>query len=90
MENQILLNCFTRRCKWAHFVIRVDNCVTFGVKQYSTRSIQFPPKLLIDEQLVTPVQNGESSKCPGRYNEIHIMFNHINPAADQQLHENES
>ena len=51
-ENQILLNCFTRWCQWASFVIRVDECVTFGVKKHSTRSTQFQPKLLIDKQLV--------------------------------------
>ena len=76
-ENQILLNCFTRWCQWANFVIRVDKCVSFGVKKYSTRSIQFQPKLLIDKQLVPPVKNGESFKYLGRYfdfdmtNELH-------------------
>ena len=76
-ENQILLNCFTRWCQWANFVIRVDKCVTFGVKKYSTRSTQFQPKLLIDKQLVPPVKNGESFKYLGRYfdfdmtNELH-------------------
>ena len=59
-ENQILLSCFTRWCQWANFAIRVDKCVTFGVKKYSTRSIQFQQKLLIDRQLVPPVKNGES------------------------------
>ena len=76
-ENQILLNCFTRWCQWANFIIRVDKCVTFGVKKYSTRSTQFQPKLLIDKQLVPPVKNGESFKYLGRYfdfdmtNELH-------------------
>ena len=54
-ENQILLNCFTRWCQWANFVIRVDKFVT-GVKKYSTRSTQFQPKLFIDKQLVPPVK----------------------------------
>ena len=60
-ENHILLNCFTRWCQWANFVIRVDKCVTFGVRQYSTRYIQFQPKLLINRQLVL-VKNGEFFK----------------------------
>ena len=59
-ENQILLNCFTRWCQWASFVIRVDKCVMFDVKKYSTRSIQFQPKLLIDSKLIPPVKHGES------------------------------
>ena len=66
-ENQILLNCFTRWCQWANFVIKVDKCVTFGVKNYLTRSIQCQPKLLINRQLVPPVENGESFKYLGRY-----------------------
>ena len=76
-ENQILLNCFKRWCQWANFVIRVDKCITFGVKKYSTRSTQFQPKLLFDKQLVPPVKNGESFKYLGRYfdfdmtNELH-------------------
>ena len=76
-ENQILLNCFTRWCQWANFVIRVDKCITFGVRKYSTRSIQFQPKLLIDKQIVPPVKNGESFKYLGRFfdfdmsNEMH-------------------
>ena len=76
-ENQILFNCFTRWWQCANFVIRVDKCITFGVRKYSTRSIQFQPKLLIDTQIVPPVKNGESFKYLGRFfdfdmsNEIH-------------------
>ena len=66
-ENHILLNCFTRWCHWANFVIRVDKCVTFGFQKYLTRSTQFQQKLLIDEQLVPPVKNDESFKFLGRY-----------------------
>ena len=76
-ENQILPNCFTRWCQWANFVIKVDKCVTFGAKKYSTRSTQFQPQLFIDKQLFPPFKNGESFKYLGRYfdfdmtNELH-------------------
>ena len=76
-ENQILLNCFTRWYQWTKFAIRVDKCVTFDAKKYSTRSIQFQPILLIDRQLVPPVKYGEPLKYLGRYfdldmtNEMH-------------------
>ena len=32
-ENQLLLNCFTIWCQWAGMMIRVDKCVTFGMKE---------------------------------------------------------
>ena len=76
-RTKILLNCFTRWCHWANFVIRVDKCVTFGVKKYSTRSTQFQPKLLIDKQLAPPVKNDDSFKYLGCFfdfdmtNELH-------------------
>ena len=53
-ENQILFNCFTRFCQWANFVMRVE--------KYSTRSMQFQPKLIIDGQLIPTVKHGESLK----------------------------
>ena len=57
--------------------MRVDECITFGVRKYSTRSIQFQPKLLIDKQIGPPIKNGESFKYLGRFfdfdmsNEMH-------------------
>ena len=35
-ENQLLLNCFTKWCKWSDMVIRVDKCATFGIKKFSS------------------------------------------------------
>ena len=66
-ENQLLLNCFSRWCQWANMVIRVGNCTTFGIKKFSSRSLQFQPKLLIGSEVVPPVSNGESLKYLGRF-----------------------
>ena len=66
-ENQILLNCFSRWCQWANFIVRVDKCVTFCVKKHSTRSLQFPSKLFICNQIVPAVKNGDSFKYLGRF-----------------------
>ena len=46
-ENQLLLNCFNRWCQWANMIIRVDKCITFGIKKFATRSLQYKPKLFI-------------------------------------------
>ena len=66
-ENQLLLNCFSRWCQWAGMVIRVDKCTTFGIKKFSTSSLQFQPKLMINSELIPPVKQGESFKYLGRY-----------------------
>ena len=66
-ENQLLLNCFSLWCQWACMLIRVDKCITFGIKKFSTSSLQFQPKLFINSKIVPPVKNGESCKCLGRF-----------------------
>ena len=36
-------------------IIRVDKCSSFGIKKALSKSIQYLPKLLIDNQLIPPV-----------------------------------
>ena len=66
-ENQLLLNCFTKWCQWANMIIRVDKCVTFGIKKFSSRSLQFQPKFFINSELLPVVNSGESFNYLGRY-----------------------
>ena len=66
-ENQLLLNCFTRWCQWANMIVRVDKCSTFGVKKFSTRSLQFTPNLLINNQHIPAIKIGESFRYLCRY-----------------------
>ena len=40
--------------------IRVDKCVTFGMRKQSTKSVQFQPKLFINSELVPPVKADDS------------------------------
>ena len=47
-------------------IIRVDKCGTFGIKKFSTTSLQFQPKLLINSEVIPPVKQGESFKYLGR------------------------
>ena len=47
--------------------IRVDKCVAFGLKTFSTRSMQFQPKLFINKEIVPTVKSGESFRYLGRY-----------------------
>ena len=66
-ENQLLLSCFTKWCQWSNMVTRLDKCLTFGVKKFSFRSLQYEPKLFVNNTTVPTVKSGESFKYSGRY-----------------------
>ena len=82
-ENQILLNRFHIWCKWAGMLIRVDKCVTFGIKKSSTKSTQFQPKLIIEGNLIPAVKTGDSFRYLGR----HFDFNMSNNIHKSELSE---
>ena len=67
MRINFFLIIFTRWCTWANMVMRVDKCSTFGLKKSSTSSIQYLPKLLINQAVVPTVEMGKSFKYLGRY-----------------------
>ena len=66
-ENQILLNRFSVWCQWANMIIRVDKCSSFGIKKHSSKSIQYQPKLFVNNQLVPRIEIGKSFCYLGRY-----------------------
>ena len=41
--------------------------MTFGIKKFSTRSLQYEPKLFVNHKAAPPVKSGESFKYLGRY-----------------------
>ena len=46
-ENHHLLNRFSVWCQWSNMFFRVEKCSsTFGTKKFTTKSVQFLPKLL--------------------------------------------
>ena len=67
LTNVKISSCFTKWCQWANMIIRVDKCITFGIKKFSSRSLQFQLKLFINTKLLPVVKNGESFKYFGRY-----------------------
>ena len=58
-------------------IIRVDKCVTCDIKKFSSRSLQYEPKLFINNEIVPTVKAGDSFKYLGSYfnfemdNEVH-------------------
>ena len=74
-ENQHLLNRFSVWCQWSDMIIRVDKCSTFGIKKVTTKSIQFLPKLLINNRLIPKINIGESFQYLGRYFDFEMSNN---------------
>ena len=56
-------------------IIRIDKCITFGIKKLYTKSVQYLPKLLINGVLVPCVKMGDSFRYLGRYFDF-TMSNH--------------
>ena len=61
-DSQLLLNLFTKWCKWANLLVRVDKCKTFGIKNTisSTLSTQFKPCLRVNNELIPPIKMGDN------------------------------
>ena len=55
--------------------IRVDKCVAFGIKTYSTKSIQFHHKLIIEGNLISAVKTGNSLRYLGRHFDFKMSNN---------------
>ena len=66
-ENQHLLNPFSIWCQWSDMIIRVDKCSTFGIRKTLTKSVQYLPKLLINNKLIPTTEIGESFQYLGKY-----------------------
>ena len=74
-ENQHLLNRFSVWCQWSDMIIRVDKRSKFGIKKATTKSIQFLPKLLINNRLIPKINIGESFQYLGRYFDFEMSNN---------------
>ena len=54
-EYQILLNLFSKWCKWSEIAIKASKCHSFGICKKGTTSTEYKPKLYLDHALVPPV-----------------------------------
>ena len=59
-DSQLLLNLFTKWCKWANLIVRVQKCKSFGIKKNGTLSTQFKPCLRVNKELISPVKMGDN------------------------------
>ena len=74
-ENQHLLNRFAIWCQWSDMIIRVDKCSTFGIKKALTKSIQYLPKLIINNSLLPAIEIGKYFCYLGRYFDFEMSNN---------------
>ena len=74
-ENQHRLNRFAIWCQWSDMIIRVDKCITFGIKKALTKSIQYLPKLIINNSLLPAIEIGKSFCYLGRYFDFEMSNN---------------
>ena len=72
-ENQLLLNVFSRWCRWSDMIIRVDKCHSFGIHKKGTLSVQYKPKLYMDNELVPPIEIDKPFTYLGRH--FHFQMN---------------
>ena len=70
-ENQHLLNRFSLWCQWSDMIIRVDKCSTFGIKKAVTKSIQYLPKLFINNSVIPTTKLGETKLGDNQPFEMH-------------------
>ena len=50
-EKQVLLNAFSCWYNLSNMIIRVDKCCTFGIYKIKTSSIQYSPKLSLNNEI---------------------------------------
>ena len=56
-------------------IIRADKCSTFGIKKQLIKSIQYLPKLFVNNCLVPRVETGESFRYLDRYFNFNMSDN---------------
>ena len=66
-ENQMLLNVFSKWCRWSDMLVRVDKCHSFGIRKKGSIAAQYKPKLYIDNKLVSPTGIDEHFTYLGRH-----------------------
>ena len=54
--------------------IIVDKCHTFDIMKKNTTSTETKPKLCVNNEVITPVKDGESFKYLGRYFKFSMKY----------------
>ena len=74
---QLLLNVVTKWCNWAALIIRADKCTTFGIKKNGSCACQFRPYMIINNEMIRPVEIGESFIYLGKSFSFDMSTEHV-------------
>ena len=66
-NSQVLLNIFIAWCEWARMPIRVDKCLTFGMRKCNSVHDQYYPQLFINGDQLPGVEYHKDFKYLGSY-----------------------
>ena len=86
-ENQFLLNVFSRWCNWADMAVKVSKCHSFGICKKGTSSVQYKPKLYINNLLIPPVETDDCFTYLGRHFDFKMRSNKHKEAAVNTINE---
>ena len=83
-ENQVLLSAFSCWCNWSNMILRVDKCCTFGIHKIETSSIQYSPKLFVNNEIIPAIKDNKdfiylgrsfSFKMDNSYHKLELVSN---------------
>ena len=74
---QLLLNVFTKRCNLTALIIRVDKCTTFRIKKNGSSACHFKPYMIINNEIIPPVEIGETLICLGKSFSFAMSTEHV-------------
>ena len=76
-DNQLLCNAFTKWSSWADLSIRVEKCHTFGIKKSSTASVQYQPRILVNNKPIPPTDIDDNFTYLGKDFNFNMSNDHI-------------
>ena len=65
-DTQTLLNIFIAWCNWSCMTIRLDKCITFGMRKYDNVFSQYEPALFVNGEQIPVVPAGGSFTYLGK------------------------
>ena len=74
---QLLFNVFTKWFNKTALIIRVDKCTTFGVKKNGRSACQLRPYMIINNEMIPPVEIEESFIYLGNSFSFDMSIEHV-------------
>ena len=76
---------FTKWSVWANFVLRVDECKSFGITKNVSQSVQFEPNLVICREKIPAVGSNMSSEYLGKKFNFRMKINEVQEELEKRV-----